>query len=104
MFSKKIDMSGVTVAMDNYFTSAGLLLSLASRDIFAVGTLRGKRTGLDGALQLWNNSGMVAKERGDMIFARSGGLVVIEWIDSKKVNLMSTKHIFVDDWLSLPYT
>ena len=37
-FSTKIVISGVTIAMDNYFTSAALLLALATRDIFVVGT------------------------------------------------------------------
>lgn len=97
-FAAKIDGKGVTIAMDNYFTSAGLFLSLASRDIFAVGTLRGKRVGLDGAQQLWRDEGKVIKKRGDMAFARSGELVCIEWQDSKTVNLMTTKHVFEGDW------
>ena len=34
-FSTKIVNSGVTIAMDNYFTSAALLLALATRDILS---------------------------------------------------------------------
>ena len=103
-FSEKIIHSGVTVAMDNFFTGAALLRSLATRDIFAVGTLRGNRTGVDGANALWEREGMTATERGDMVMARSNELVIIKWIDSQVVHLMSTKHIFVDDWIPLPYT
>ncbi|CAN0269748.1 unnamed protein product, partial [Pylaiella littoralis] len=44
-FSQKVIDSGVTIAMDNYFTSAALFLCLATRDIFAVGTLRSNRVG-----------------------------------------------------------
>lgn len=96
-FSAKIVNSGVTIAMDNYFTSAVLLLSLATRDIFVVGTLRSNRSGLDGAEQLWAKHGMVVKERGDMAMARAGELVVIKWMDTVEVRLMTTKHIFKSD-------
>ena len=34
-FSNKIANSAVTIAMDNYFTSAALLLALATRDILS---------------------------------------------------------------------
>ena len=97
-FSEKIINSGVSVAMANFFTGAALLQSLATRDIFAVGTLRGNRTGLNGANALWEREGITATERGDMLMARSNELTIIKWIDSQVVRLMSTKHIFVDDW------
>lgn len=102
-FSAKIIDSGVTVAMDNFFTGVALLRSLATRDIFAVGTLRGNRVGLDGAIEMWEAQGMVAKERGEMVMARSDGLAIIKWIDSQPVHLLSSKHIFEEDWEALPY-
>lgn len=103
-FSTKIIDSGVTIAMDNYFTSAALLLALASRDIFAVGTLRSNRSGLDGAEQLWAKHDMVVKERGEMTMARAGDLVIIKWMDSVEVRLMTTKHVFEADWVPMEYT
>lgn len=103
-FSTKIIDSGVTIAMDNYFTGAALLRSLPTRDIFAVGTLRSNRVGLDGAMELWEGEGMVAKERGDMLMARSDELAVIKWIDSQAVHILSTYHIFDEHWKALSYT
>ena len=103
-FSTKIVNSGVTLAMDNYFTSAALLLALATRDIFVVGTLRSNRSGLDGAEQLWAKHGMVVVERGDMAMARAGELVVIKWMDTNEVRLMTTRHIFESDWVPMEYT
>lgn len=103
-FSLKIINSGVTIAMDNYFTSAALLLSLATRVIFAVGTLRSNRVGLDGAEKLWKQEVEVVKNRGDMTLARSpSGLAVITWMDSQVVHLMSSKHIFEEDWQPMEY-
>ena len=103
-FSNKIANSAVTIAMDNYFTSAALLLALATRDIFVVGTLRSNRSGLDGAEQLWANHGIVVIERGDMAMARAGELVVIKWMDTNQVRLMTTRHIFESDWVPVEYT
>ena len=103
-FSTKIVNSGVTIAMDNYFTSAALLLALATRDIFVVGTLRSNRSGLDGAEQLWAKHAMVVVERGDMAMARAGELVVIKWMDTNEVRLMTTRHIFESDWVPMEYT
>ena len=76
--------SGVTVAMNNIFTGAVLLRSLATCDI-------GNPTGLDGANALWEREGMTATERGDMLMARLNELAIIKWIDSQVVHLMSTK-------------
>ena len=101
-FSTKIVNSGVTLAMDNYFTSAALLLALATRDIFVVGTLRSNRSGLDGAEQLWAKHAMVVVERGDMAMARAGELV-INWMDTNEVRLMTTRHIFESDWVPMEY-
>ena len=53
--------------MDNYFTSATLLLCLASHDIFAVGTVRKNRMGMDGALEFWAESDMSTVDRADML-------------------------------------
>lgn len=102
--SAKIINSGVTIAMDNYFTSAALLLALASKDIFVVGTLRSNRSGLDGAEQLWAKHNMVVKKRGDMTMARAGELAVVKWMDTAEVRLMTTKHIFEIDWVPIAYT
>ena len=71
-FGRQMDGSGVSIAMDNYFTSATLLLCLASHDIFAVGTVRKNRIGMDGALQFWAESKKSTVDRGDMLFARNG--------------------------------
>lgn len=104
-FSQKIIDSGVTIAMDNYFTSAPLFLCLATHDIFAVGTLRSNRVGLDGAQKLWKDKGMKAIERGEMTMARSPAeLAVTTWVDSQVVHFLSTKHIFETDWLPVVYT
>ncbi|CAB1112025.1 unnamed protein product [Ectocarpus sp. CCAP 1310/34] len=102
-FSDKIVGSGITVAMDNFFTGASLVRCLATRDIFAVGTLRGNRTGVDLAKHLWDKEGLKATERGDMLTARSDELVIVKWIDSQEVYLMSTKHVFEDEWAPLAY-
>lgn len=90
--------------MDNFFTGASLLRSLASRDIFAVGTLRSNRVGLDGAIELWDGEGLTATKRGDMLMARADELSVVKWIDSQPVHHMSTRHIFEGDWAPIPYT
>lgn len=63
-FSDKIVNSGVTIAMNNYAISAALLVSLATRDISAVGTLRRNRAGLDGATKLWKENEMKATNPG----------------------------------------
>ena len=47
---------------------------------------------------------MTATEGEDILMARSNELAIIKWIDSQVVHLMSTKHIFVDDWIPLPLT
>ncbi|CAN0417718.1 unnamed protein product [Pylaiella littoralis] len=97
-FSDKIVDSGVTIAMDNYFASAALLLSLATRDIFTVGTLRSNRVGLDGAMKLWKDKDMKATKRGEMVMARSPSeIAVITWVDSQVVNLLWSKQIFASD-------
>ena len=96
-FSVRILDSNVTVAMGNFFTRVALLRSLATRDIFAVGTLCGNPTGLDGANALWEREEMAATERGDMLMVCLNELAIIKWMDSQVVHLMSTKHIFVDD-------
>ena len=70
--------SGVSVAMDNFFTGVALLQSRATRNIFAVGTLRDNRTGLDGANALWEREGITATERGDILMARSNELTIIK--------------------------
>ena len=69
-----------------------------------VGTLRSNRSGLDGAEQLWAKHGMVVIERGDMAMARAGELVVIKWMDTNEVRLMTTRHIFESDWVPMEYT
>ena len=102
-FGRQIDGSGVSIAMDNYFTSATLLLCLASHDIFAVGTVRENRIGMDGALQFWAESDMSTVDRADMLFARNGHLTVVEWIDSKVVHFMSSMHIFESDFVPLEF-
>ncbi|CAB1097497.1 unnamed protein product [Ectocarpus sp. CCAP 1310/34] len=66
-FSDKIIGSGVTVAMDNFFTGAALLRYLATRDIFAVRTPRGNRTGVDLSNYIWSKEGMKVTERGQML-------------------------------------
>ena len=53
---------------------------------------------------LWEKEGMTATEGEDILMARSNELAIIKWIDSQVVHLMSTKHIFVDDWIPLPLT
>lgn len=61
--SAKINLSRTPVAMDGYVTSAPLLLARASHNIFAEGTLRGKREprgiGLGGAAleESWHGCG-----------------------------------------------
>ena len=103
-FAGKIDGAGVTIAMDNYFTAAALLLCLASRDIFAVGTLRSNRVGLDGAMRLWKEAGQTVTQRGDIMMARSGsGIAIITWVDSQVVHLLTTKHLFKSDWTPVEY-
>lgn len=102
-FGRQLDGSGVSVAMDNYFTSATLLLCLATHDIFAVGTVRKTRMGMGGALQFWKENEESTKVRGDMLFARNGHLTVVEWIDSKVVYFMSSMHIFESDFVPLEF-
>lgn len=102
-FGRQLDGSGVSVAMDNYFTSATLLLCLATHDIFAVGTVRKNRMGMGGALQFWKEKKESTKDRGDMLFARNGHLTVVEWIDSKVVHFMSSMHIFESDFVPLEF-
>ena len=94
---------GVTVAMDNYFTSAPLLPCLLDRRIFSAGTVRGKRLGLDGAEALWKAQKKTAKDKNDMPFARNGELPVVKWVDSKVGYLYSTRHIFQDGFEGLNY-
>ncbi|CAB1108829.1 unnamed protein product [Ectocarpus sp. CCAP 1310/34] len=83
-FSDKIIGSGVTVAMDNFFTGAALLRCLATRDIFAVGTLTRQPHGVDLANYIWSKEGMKATERGQMLTARSDELVIVKKIDSQE--------------------
>lgn len=101
--AKQIDGSGVKIGMDNYFTSPCLLLCLASHDIFAVGTVRKNRMGVDGALQFMAKQGMIVKKRGDMAFARSGNLVVVHWMDAADLTFCSTIHIFEEHFQPKEY-
>lgn len=102
-FGRQLNGSGVSVAMDNYFTSATLLLCLATHDIFAVGTVRKNRMGMSGALQYWKENDESTTDRGYMLFARNGQLTVVEWIDSKEVHFMSSMHMFESDFVPMEF-
>ena len=39
-----------------------------------------------------------------MVMARTGELVVIMWMDTNEVRLMTTRHIFESDWVPMEYT
>eukprot|EP00752_Nemacystus_decipiens_P016861 g15093.t1 len=91
VLKKKIDGSGVFIAMDNYFTSPTLFECLASHEIFAVGTCRADRTA--GAEAYLQSLGRTIPNRGDMNFCRSGQVACVQWKDSKDIFLVSTIHI-----------
>lgn len=77
--------------MDNYFTSPTLFECLATHDIFALGTCRLDRTA--GAVQFWDSLDRNVHERGQMIFARSGEIAIVQWENSKDLILCSSIYI-----------
>ncbi|CAN0297114.1 unnamed protein product [Pylaiella littoralis] len=91
VLSKKLDGSGVYIAMDSFFTNPMLFECLASHDIFAVGTCRSDRTA--GAAAYLESLDRTLVERGDMNFCRAGEMAFVRWKDSKDVTLCSTIHI-----------
>ena len=99
----KVNDSGVHVAMDNFFTSPTLLLCLETHKIYGVGTVRTNRIGLKGAVELFRAEGSKLSNKGDMNFARSGTLAVVEWKDTKIVTLASTIHNTKKDFEPQPF-
>lgn len=83
--------------MDNFFTGAAFLRYLATKEVFAVGALRGTHTGVELANHLRAKSGMTATKAGHMLAARPHELVIIKCIDSHQVYLMSKKHVLWDE-------
>ena len=90
-------------AMDNFFTSPTLLLCLETHKIYGVGTVRTNRIGLKGAVELFRAEGSKLSNKGDMNFARSGTLAVVEWKDTKIVTLASTIHNTKKDFEPQPF-
>ncbi|CAM9572837.1 unnamed protein product [Pylaiella littoralis] len=113
VLSKKLDGSGVYIAIDSFFTSPTLFECLASHDIFAVGTCRSDKTA--GATAYLESLNRTLVELGDMNFCRAGEMAFVRWKDSKDVTLCSTIHIAqpskeecarnegVDHFTPLPY-
>ena len=98
-----INDSGVHVAMDNFSTSPTLLLCLETHKIYGVGTVRTNRVGLKGAVELFRAEGIKLSNKGDINFARSGTLAVVEWKDTKIVTLASTIHNTKKDFEPQPF-
>lgn len=88
----KLDGSGVFIAMDKVVTSAILLAILASHNIYAVCSCPISRA--DGAVQYWESLDITVKNRGDIIFDRSGEMSFVRWHKSVNNVLCYTIHIF----------
>ncbi|CAN0576583.1 unnamed protein product, partial [Ectocarpus sp. 12 AP-2014] len=85
--------SGTYMACDNYFTSPILFMCLLWHGIFAVGTLRDTHRGSKEAIQYWSTRRQYVRKEGEMVFARFGSLVFVQWKDSKLVKFLSTIHL-----------
>lgn len=90
---KQLFRSGCFLACDNYFTSPILFMCLMWHGVFAVGTLRDTHRGSKEALRFWSVTKQHVRKKGEMVFARFGGLVFAQWLDSKMVRFLSTIHI-----------
>lgn len=99
--------SGRILVMDNYFCSPLLLLCLRQHNIYGVGTLRSERIGISGAERFWGRTGAQISARGDMRVAHTTDsrfpLQLVEWVDSKRVMIGSTVHIFDGDGDGVEY-
>jgi hypothetical protein len=86
-----LDGRGHVVVMDNYFSSVGLYMELASRGIYAIGTMRSNRVGLPEEFKDTKSFGRTATQ-GDLLWRmhESHGISSILWKDKRPVLLLST--------------
>jgi hypothetical protein len=85
-----LDGKGHVVVTDNYFSSVGLFTDLATREIYATGTMRSNRIGLPLVfknLRTWNRSNQGTLE---WRMPSSRGLSSVVWKDKRPVLLLST--------------
>lgn len=85
--SEKLLNQGRTLYVDNFYTSYELALSLLDKNTHTVGTLRSNK-------KYMPKDVMCAKlKRGQFIAREEGnGIVVLKWLDTRDVRMLSTKH------------
>ena len=83
-----IHNKGHHLYMDNFYTSQTLFTSLFHVGIGACGTLRCNRQGVPSSIK--DPSTRLAK--GDIITARSNGLLFLKWKDKRVVKVLTNLH------------
>jgi hypothetical protein len=85
-----LENKGHVVVMDNYFLSVGLFEELASKGIYATGTLRANRIGVPPSLK--DTKGFNRREQGEMdwLMHDDRGMSTVIWKDKRPVLLLST--------------
>lgn len=85
---------GSIVAFDNFFTSFSLLKNLATKNIFACGTVRSNSKGLPDFMR--NNKANQKNDknmkRGEFQFKAKNRIAAVKWMDKKPVRFLSSAH------------
>lgn len=86
--------SGSIVSFDNFFTSFSLLKNLASKNIFACGTVRSNSKGLPDFMKKnkTNDKNDKSMKRGEFQFKAKNRIAAVKWMDKKAVRFLSTAH------------
>jgi hypothetical protein len=86
------------VYMDNYYTGIPLFKELQSMDIYATGTVRTNRKGLDPKVTMRKQEETFLKKKpGTTRFSSCGQLVYAAWFDKRPVHMLSNCHLPVGD-------
>ena len=81
------------VYMDNYYTGIPLFTELQKMKIYATGTVRTNRKGLDKAVTVKKHEESNLKKRpGTTRFSSCGRLVYAAWFDKRPVHMLSNCH------------
>jgi hypothetical protein len=81
------------VYMDNYYSSIPLFNELMRMDIYATGTIRTNRKGLDKRVTMTKKDEKELKKKpGTTRFSSCGRLVYAAWFDKRAVHMLSTCH------------
>ncbi|XP_037034384.1 piggyBac transposable element-derived protein 4-like [Bradysia coprophila] len=85
---------GSIVAFDNFFTSFSLMKNLATKNIFACGTVKSNSKGLPDFMRNNKANQKVDKnmKRGEFQFKAKNRIAAVKWIDKKPVRFLSTAH------------